>query len=214
LGAASHGFAAPAFLNNQIKLPKERRMKPRTYITLLIIASLPAFVGCKSTPQMSQRPDFLSTYTHLQKVDDTTYRYVSQPLLANCNKFIVSPVKVLFNDFQGNPITTEQRQRSADFVRQTISQALSARYPVVTEPGPEVGEIRIAITEGYRSGGKLGLCVQGEILDNSNTQVAAVLRTEINDTYSPGWEDKLQARKMVEEWAQRLVAAIDKAHGR
>jgi len=189
-------------------------MKPRIHITLLLIASLPVFVGCKSTPQMSQRPDFLSTYTHLQKVDDTTYRYVSPPLLANCNKFIVSPVKVLFNEFQGNPITTEQRQRSADFVRQTISQALSARYPVVSEPGPEVGEIRIAITEGYRSGGKLGLCVQGEILDNSNTQVAAVLRTEINDTYSPGWEDKLQARKMVEEWAQRLVAAIDKAHGR
>lgn len=189
-------------------------MKTKIYLSLLSIAGLLTLPGCKTTPQMTSRPDFLSTYTHLQKVDATTWRYVSPPLLANCNRFIVSPVKVLFNEFQGKPITDEQRQRSSDFVRNAVIAQVAVRYPVVSDPGPEVGEMRIAITEAYRTGGKLGLCVQGEILDNSKTQVAAVVRTELAQYYAPGWEDKANARKIVDEWAQRLVKTIDDAHGR
>jgi len=189
-------------------------MKTRIYVSLLSVASLLALEGCKSTPQMTNRPDFLSSYDHLQKVDNTTWRYVSPPLLANCNKFNVTPVKVLFTEFGGKPITDEERQRSSDFVYQTVSRAISARYPVVADKGPEVGEIRLAVTGAYGTGGKLGLCVEGEILDNSNTQVAAVLRTEISQYYSPGWEDKATARAMVDEWSKRLVKAIDQAHGR
>jgi len=189
-------------------------MKITGYLFLIPVAGLLVLAACKATPQMSNRPDFLSTYTHLQKVDDTTWRYVSPPLMANCNKFVVSPVKVLFNEFNGFTLTPEERQRSSDFVRQTIIRAISERYPVVSDAGPEVAEIRIAITGAYRTAGKRGLCVQGEVLDNSNTQVAAVARTEINETYTRDWQDKPAARKMVEEWAQRLVKLIDQTHGK
>jgi len=189
-------------------------MKAKIYISFLAVAGLLAAVSCSTTPQMTSRPDFLSTYDHLQKVDATTWRYVSRPLLANCDKFSIEPVKVLFNDFQDKPITEEQRQRSADFVRQTVTQAITSHYPVVSGPGPGVGQIRLAITEAYRTGGKLGLCVQGEIIDSSNTQVAAVLRTELTEYYAPGWEDKTSARQLVTAWADRMVKAIDQAHGR
>jgi hypothetical protein len=189
-------------------------MKTKDYLFLVPVAGLLALAACKTTPQMSNRPDFLSTYNHLQKVDATTWRYVSPPLLANCNKFIVSPVKVLFNDLEGKPVSAEQRQRSSDFVRQAIIAAVAARYPVVSDPGADVAEIRIAMTEAYRTGGKLGLCVQGEILDNSNTQVAAVVRTELSELYLPNWENKATAREMVEAWAQRLLKIIDEAHGK
>jgi len=63
-------------------------------------------------------------------------------------------------------------------------------------------------------GGKLGLCVQGEILDSSNTQVAAVVRTELSELYVANWENKATAREMVEAWAKRLVKALDGAHGK
>ena len=189
-------------------------MKTKIRLFLIPVACLLALTACKSTPQMTSRPDFLSTYNHIKKVDDTTWRYVNPVLLGQCNKFIVSPVKVLFNEFEGKPVTAEQRQRTSDFVRQTVSQALSARYPIVTEPGSDVAEIRVAITEAYRTGGKLGLCVQGEILDNSNTQVAAVAKTELSELYLPNWENKDTARKMVEAWAQRLLKVIDEAHGK
>jgi len=189
-------------------------MNTKICLYLIPVAGLLALTACKTTPQMTNRPDFLSTYNHLQKVDATTWRYVSAPLLANCNKFIIGPVKVLFTDLGGTPVTAEQRQRSSDFVRETIAKAVSGRYPVVSDPGADVAEIRIAITEAYRTGGKLGLCVQGEILDNSNTQVAAVVRTELSELYLPNWENKATAREMVEAWAQRLLKIIDEAHGK
>ena len=56
--------------------------------------------------------------------------------------------------------------------------------------------------------------MQGEILDNSNTQVAAVVRTELSEHYLPDWENKPTARRMVDEWAQRMLKTIDQAHGR
>jgi hypothetical protein len=161
---------------------------------------------------MTSRPNFLSSYNHLDQVDDLNWRYVSQPLLAQCNRFIISPVKILFTEVEGKPITAEQRQHSADFVQNVISQALSDRYPIVTQPGADVGEIRIAITEAYKTGGKVGLCVQGEILDNSGTQVAAVMRTELSQVYAADWENKDVARKMVAAWAERLRKTVDEAH--
>ena len=188
-------------------------MKRNCYQSLILIALL-AFAGCKTKPQMTNRPDFLSTYDHLQKVDTGVWRYTSPPQLANCNKFIVSPVKVLFNDIEGKPLTAEQRQRTADFVRQSISWKIAERYPVVTEPGPDVAEVRIALTEGYRTGSKLGLCIQGEIVDSSNTQVAAVVRTELSEHYIQDWETRDTAKKMVNEWALRLRAVLDEAHAK
>jgi hypothetical protein len=188
-------------------------MKNTTLMTAAV-AGLLALTACQTTPQMTNRPNFLSAYNHLQKVDATTWRYVSPPLLSRCNKFIVSPVKVLFNEYDGQPLTAEQRQRTSDFVHQTLVKTLSGRYPIVTEAGPDVAEIRVAITEAYRTGGKLGLCVQGEILDNSNTQVAAVAKTELSELYTPKWQDKNIARQMVEGWAQRLLKVIDEAHGK
>jgi hypothetical protein len=189
-------------------------MKKAAYLSLISVAALLAFTACKTTPQMSNRPDFLSTYTHLEKVDATSWRYVSPILLRQCSKFIVSPVKVMINEHAGETITPEQRQRGSDFVRSIIVTAIADRYPVVTEAGPGVGEIRIAVTEAYRTGGKLGLCLQGEILDNSNTQVAAVVRTEISQYYTGDWQDKPMAREMVTAWGERLRKLLDGAQGK
>ena len=163
---------------------------------------------------MANRPEFLSTYNHLRQVDELNWRYISPALLAQCNRFVVSPVKVLFTEFEGKPLTADQRQHTADFVRQAVVKALSDRYPIVTEGGADVAEIRIAVTDAYRTGGKLGLCVQGEILDNSNTQVMAVTRTEVSELYVANWENKATAQQIVGAWAERLRKAIDEAHAK
>lgn len=189
-------------------------MKTPSYLWIAPVAGLLVLTACKSTPEMRNRPGFLSTYNHLQKVDDTTWRYSNPALLGQCKKFIVSPVKVLFNEVQGKPITPEQRERSADYIRQAIIKALANRYALVAEPGPEVAEIRIALTDAYRTGGKVGLSIEGEILDNSNTQVAAVMRTELSELYVPSWESRATAKEMVDTWAMRLRQAIDEAQGK
>jgi hypothetical protein len=183
-------------------------MKNSVHLALIAASGLLALTACKTTPQMTNRPDFLSTYSHLQKVDATTWRYVNPILLRDCKQFMVSPVKVVFTQYKGEPITTAQRERSAQYVRNAFIQALSSRYPVVSEAGPNVAEVRIALTEGYATAGKLGLCAQMEILDNSNTQVVGVVRTELSEYYVPDWENKTAAKEMVNAWTQRLLAAL------
>jgi hypothetical protein len=188
-------------------------MKTKPYLSILSVTGLLVLAGCSTpTPEMTSRPNFLSTYNYLKQVDDLHWRYVS-PLLGQCNKFIVSPVKVLFNEVNGKPITPEQRQKTANFIQNVIIQNLNDKYPIVYVPGPDVGEIRIALTGAYKTGGKVGLCVQGEILDNSGTQVAAAMRTELSEEYVPDWENKQAAKDIVGEWAERLRKAIDEAHG-
>jgi hypothetical protein len=189
-------------------------MKTKAYLSLIAVVGLLALTACKNTPQMTSRPDFLTTYDHLNKVEDGVWRYISPPLLANCNKFIVDPVKILFNEYDGKPLTDYQRERSSSFIHQAISWKIAERYPVVTEKGPDVAEVRIALTEGYKTGGKIGLCIQGEILDSSNTQVAAVVRTELSERYVADWESKDTAKKMVDEWALRLRQVLDEAHAK
>jgi len=186
-------------------------MKRNSYKSFILVGLL-AIAGCETKPQMTKRPDFLTTYDHLQKVETGVWRYSSPPLLANCNKFIIDPVKVMFDEVDGKPLTAEQRQRVSDFVHQAIAWKIAERYPVVTEPGPDVAEVRIALTEGYRTGSKLGLCVQGEVLDSSKTQVAAVVRTELSEHFIADWETRDTAKKMVNEWALRLRAMLDQAH--
>jgi hypothetical protein len=190
------------------------KMKMTKFLYIAPVAALLAVTACKTTPQMTNRPEFLSTYDHLKQIDDLNSRYVNPVLLGLCNKFQVSPVKVLFTEIQGKPVTAEQRQRTSDFVRNAVIKALEDRYPIVTEAGPDVAEIRLAITGAYRTGGKVGLCVQGEILDNSNTQVAAAVRTELSELYVANWENRETARQMVNEWAQRLRKNIDEAHAK
>jgi hypothetical protein len=189
-------------------------MKSTEYLYLAALAGLLAMSACKSTPEMTNRPQFLSSYDHIKQVDDLNWRYVNPVLLGQCKRFIVSPVKVMFTDLEGKPITAEQREKTSNFVRQTVINALSDRYPIVTEPGTDVGEIRLALTDAYRTGGKLGLCVQGEILDNSNTQVAAVMRTELSQPYVANWENKPMAKQMVGEWAQRMRKIMDEAQAK
>ena len=39
-------------------------MKKLAYLALIPVAGLLALTACKTTPQMTSRPDFLSTYDH------------------------------------------------------------------------------------------------------------------------------------------------------
>ena len=75
------------------------------FLYIVPFAGLLTVTACKTTPQMTNRPEFLSTYNHLKQVDDLNSRYVNPVLLGLCKKFNVSPVKVLFTEVQGKPIT-------------------------------------------------------------------------------------------------------------
>ena len=178
-------------------------------------AGLGLFAGCAAQKPQPVRTGFLSQYHHLTKVDATTSRYVDVARLASYNKFKISSVNVVLTAYNGQPVTAEQQKKIADYVRASITSALRDRYPVVESASTDTAEVRVAITEAYKSANRVGITVEGEIQDSySGVQVAAVIRTDVGDIYLGDWWDKTSARAIVDGWSQRLRQVIDDAHGR
>jgi hypothetical protein len=171
--------------------------------------------GCAGKTFEPGHSGYLSHYHHLEKVDETTSRYIDVPRLSSYNKFKITSVQILVNKYNGQPITAEQQQKMANYIRSSITSALQDRYPVVDAPSTDTAELRVAITDVYKSGIQVGITVEGEILDSfSAVQVAAVIRNDLGDQYLADWWDKASARQVVDNWSMRLRQAIDSAHAK
>lgn len=185
---------------------------PLLFTAAVCIGLLSGCAGHKAAPVQT---GFLTQYHHLAPVDATTSRYVDAQRLGTYNKFKLASVKVLVKDYNGQPITAEQQKAMVDHIRASITSALQDKYPVVETSSTDTAEIRIAITDAYKSGDQLGISVEGEIQDSySGVQVAAVVRTDLGNIYVGTWWDKTSAKEIVNGWSQRLRQAIDSAHGR
>jgi hypothetical protein len=185
-------------------------MKAIITLSLAGIASLALLTGCAHTPNAPTKSGFLYSYAQLKPVDPYTMRYIDAQRLPIYKKFIINPVKIMVTEFDGKPLTAEQRQKASEVVRQSLEKALSDKYPVVTAPGVDVGDIRIAITQAYKKGLQVGFTLEGEIDDSySAFQAAAVTRSEIGDAYLGSWWDGPSFRMMVEAWAKRVREMLD-----
>jgi len=189
----------------------------KTSITFLFSAAagLCLLAGCAGTKYTPTQSGFLSQYHHMTPVDATTTRYVDAPRLATYNKFKITSVAVLTKSYNGRPLTAEQQQRMTDYIRASVTAALQDKYPIVAASSTDTAEIRIAITDAYKSGDQLGISVEGEIQDSfSGVQVAAVVRTDLGKIYLGDWWDRPSAKEVIDGWSQRLRQAIDSAHAR
>jgi hypothetical protein len=170
--------------------------------------------GCAAKTYTPVKANFLSTYIHLRPVDDTTKRFVNTNRLAIYNKFRITSAMVMPIEFDGKPISAEQKEKASAFIREALTKALEPAYPIVSDTGPDVGQIRIAITSVYKTEGRLGLTVEGEVLDvSSGVQVAAVMKSSIGKLYLGDWWNSYSAKEIVDAWALRLRESIDIAHG-
>jgi hypothetical protein len=182
---------------------------------LLASAALVLVAGCASHTFAPRQSGFLSHYHHMVKVDDMTSRYVDTNRLAIYNKFQITAAKCMVTAYDGKPLSPAAQQKVADYLRDSVTKALSDRYPIVSAGGVDVAEIRVAITDAYKSGNRLGLTVEGEINDSYSTyQAAAVMRTELGDSHLMDWWDGPSAKQIMDAWATRLREVIDIAHGR
>ncbi len=199
--------------------PKMKKNLSRIGITLpaaiFATASLLLVVGCASHTFVPTKSGFLSRYNHLVKVDDLTSRYINTNRLAIYNKFQITAAKCMVTAYDGKPLPPAAQQKVADYLREAVTKALSDRYPIVTSGGLDVAEIRVAVTEAYKTGNRLGLTVEGEINDSYSTfQAAAVMRTELGEAYLGDWWDGPSAKQIIDAWASRLREVIDIAHSR
>jgi hypothetical protein len=185
--------------------------------------------GCKTA---APKPSgFLSDYSHLQQVNDSTWRYVDKGRLASYSKFAVSPAKMMVKQYAGTTFNAEQQQRISTTFRQKIVDALSGRYQVVSGPAANVAEVRAAITQAYRVGNALALGVEVEILDSeSHQQLAALRGVQIGppdvgfrmgynnptgaDDFMAAWWNRPSAGELMERWAREIRKTIEVAQPR
>lgn len=180
----------------------------------LAVTGLLLLAGCAGTPQPPKRSGFLYNYSNLHKVDDTTWRYINTNRLALYSKFVIAPVKVTVTEFEGKPITAEQKDKAAAYIRESLTKAIESKgYKVVPSGYGDVAEVRTAITDIYKSGNQLGLTVEGSIVDNASAyQAAAVMKTELAPAQLGNWWDGERARSIIDSWSERMAEAIVMAH--
>ena len=119
---------------------------------LLLCAALSA--GCASTPSGEAKPKyagFLSDYSKLQPVSngDGAERYRKPNVnWKQYNKVMLDRVRVWYKgdaDYKG--IDPAELKTLTDYFQNAIVKALAPTYPVVTQPGPDVLRMRVAITD-------------------------------------------------------------------
>jgi hypothetical protein len=191
--------------------------------------ALVLWAGCKTAPPKPS--GFLSDYSRLQQVNDSTWRYVDKDRLSAYSKFTVPPAKVLVKQYGGTTFNAAQQEKIAATFRQKIADALSGRYQVVGGPAANVAEVRAAITQAYRVGNALALGVEVEIVDpESHQQLAALRGVQIGppdvgfrmgynnpadpSDYSAAWWSRPSAVELMERWAQEIRKTIEAAQQR
>jgi hypothetical protein len=192
------------------------RIGTQAVLALVAASGLALLTGCTS-PGQARAPlqsGFLTHYCQLERVDDMTWRHIDARNLANYDKFQIGDVKVLATYFEGKPLPDATRQKVEEYVREAIRKALSDRYSIVTAPGHDVADIRVAITSAYKTENHLGLTVESEILDSRSwAQLAAVMRTELSEPYFSNYWDGPSGKQLINDWASNLRKAIDAARG-
>lgn len=117
---------------------------------------------------LSQESGFLGDYYSKLQPDpknaDLLVYWKSNDDLKNSNKFVLDPVIVyLLPQAQQRGIDPEQLAKLTQYFTKAISDELSGsgHYELVTEPGPGVMALRIAITNVEPNGGKENAAVEG-----------------------------------------------------
>jgi len=182
--------------------------------TALTLTGILLLAGCAGTPLPPKRSGFLYNYSNLKQVDATTWRYVNTNRLALYNKFVIAPVQIKVTEFEGKPVTDEQKTKSAEYVRESLTKALESKgYSVVSGGYGDVGEVRVAITDAYKSGSQMGLTVEGSIVDSASAyQAAAVMKSELAEAQLGSWWNGERAREIINRWSERMAEAVVQAH--
>lgn len=125
--------------------------KPKLTTTLFLAAMAVAPASWAGQFGDYEPAGFLSDYSKLKPKggDSEAYSYVDPSAdMGKYNKLMVDRIKIyLKEDAPSKQIDPTELKELADYFHQAIIKAVEPAYPVVTEPGPDVLRMRIAITD-------------------------------------------------------------------
>ena len=178
--------------------------------------------GCQSTPKPV---GFLSDYSRLT-AEGSNLRYVNEERLADYSKFLVDPVKIHFHEgAKGRDTDSATLRRLKTALHAAIVESLSSPYSVVSQPGPGVARLRVAITDIKKDTAALnilpttrvtgvglgGASMEGELVDSqSGDQIAAVIQSQQGDVLSlDGYKKWSSAEAVLKAWAKQFRKRLD-----
>ena len=98
-----------------------------------------------------QAVGFLSDYANISTTKDANgaYVYMDETVdFSKYNKLLVDRIKIFFkDDSEYKGIDPDELQVLTNYFYEAINKAVGDAYPLVTEPGPDVLRLRIAVTD-------------------------------------------------------------------
>jgi hypothetical protein len=168
-----NGLPGMLTFNNRVApQPRNRPMIPSAphwrFAPLSLFATCVLVISFTVRAQES-RPvsGFLDDYSKLApdpKNGDLLLYEKDRDALKKYNKFIFNPVTIyLLPEAQNRGIDPDDLERLAIYFREAVTGELekSGRYKVVTDPGPDVLLLNVAITDVEPTGGKRNAAVKG-----------------------------------------------------
>lgn len=160
----------------------------------------------------------------------------------NYNKFMVdSVIFYLADDADYKGIDPQVMKDLADAFNKELVAAFAGKYPIVSEPGPDVARVRFAITNIKQSrpgvsavtsvvpvglaasiakrgvtGGWAGsgeTCTELMVLDSATNEVIAMAADEQKAAFTSRFSRYGSANDAFKFWSERLVKFIDDAKG-
>jgi hypothetical protein len=188
---------------------------------LMMIGLVGLISGCASKPEET---GFLSTYKNLEPADGHLLRYVSSNSeLAKYSKFIIDPVAFKsYDPEETDKIKPEDISHVEQFFQDQLTKDLGeAGYEIVSTPGPDVGRIKIAITnlkagspalnvlpQTKLTGLGLGaISAEFELVDSvTGKQIAAAIDSDTGSRLSfsglSKWGD---AEAVIKDWSKKIT---------
>ncbi len=210
----------------------EKRTNKTSVLMVVAIVVMLAQVGCG--PSTAIKTGYLSDYSRLQKISDTSMRYINKPALGRYSQFIVDDVDVHFHagakaieQRTKGKLTQQQLDDLTNYFHTMIVKAVeNSGNRIAYQPAAGVARIRVAITDIDRStasslmpavkvvgAGIGGASMEAEIIDSkTGEQVGAVVESQIGSRIPFAnlgeWD---ASRQVIADWAKRLQTRLEES---
>jgi len=210
-------------------------MKETSVLMVVAVGLMLMQFGCESGGLV--KTGFLTDYSRLRTVSDTSLRYINKQALAKYSNFIVDRAEVHFH--RGSKaiehrtkgkLTQRQVTDLTNYLHAKIVEAVKdSGNRVVYQPASGVARIRVALTDIDKSSlaslspqakllgiGIGGASMEAEVVDSmTSEQIGAVVESKMG-TRMPfanlgEWD---AAKQVMDDWAKRFRKRLDEAHGR
>ena len=207
------------------------KMKKTYLLMAIMVAILAGIYGCVG---LAQKTDYLSDYSKLEAVSDSSYRYNDNSISSNYKGFILEPVVVHFlpdsksavAESEGNLTKQDINDMTNYFGSAIIDAIQDSGYKLVYRTGAGIARLRVAITDLRKTNivfaavptsrvvtgiGVGGAGIESEILDSvSGKQIAACVETKDGSRIPfTGLSDWGGAKYAMDSWVSRFRKQLE-----